>query len=203
MDIIIKTIVDKEWEMFSSTQNIGGQASCQQNKAQFEIMRSAQFDNWDAETLAAYLEDLEEAEKAGWNLPTLKYAYMMESTDPAGYAAIAHQLPVHDGEKLQLVEELCRITMDWCEDFARKWPGVALAGRPLYKAADSCFATSVETYSRGEFLSYGNRTLRSLLRHYEDMRAKGINLHERIVESEMRKLGLEGLEAAENFMRKR
>ena len=59
------------------------------------------------------------------------------------------------------------------------------------------FNTSVETYSRGEFSSYGMDTLRSLVRHYEVLAAEGKNLHKMVAASEMRMLGYESMDAAE------
>ena len=101
-----------------------------------------------------------------------------------------------------MVDELVDITVGWCDEFAEHWPGVASMGRPLRKSGDSPFATSVETYSRGEFLSYGEETLRRLLKHYRAMAARGVNLHERIVESEMRLMGIESLEHAEKLVKR-
>lgn len=200
---LIKDMIDMEWEMFSATQNIGGQASCQRDKRSFDIMRRAQFENWDDESLRHYYDDLRQAKAEGLNLPTLKYAYMMESTDPETYGRIASALPVIDDEKRRLVEKLVEQTIVWCEEFAASWPNIAAAGRSIRSSADSLYNTSVETYSRGEFSSYGTATLRSLLRHYERLRHEGVNLHERVVEQELRAQGAESLAAAEKIMARR
>lgn len=93
MKELFEQIIRKEWLMFSATQNIGGQASCQQDPTGFEIMRFSQFSAWDEESLRSYLDDLERAEKAGENLLAMKYAYMMESTDPAYFEKIKASLP--------------------------------------------------------------------------------------------------------------
>ena len=45
----LKAILDIEWEMFSTTQNEGGKASCQEDREQFALMRTAQFTVWDEE----------------------------------------------------------------------------------------------------------------------------------------------------------
>ncbi len=196
-------IVDIEWEMFHTTENIGGQASCQQNRAQFELMRTSQFLGWDDESMRLYLEDLKRARANGENLITYKYAYMMESTDPEGYARIVDSLPPISLEKKELVESLVTITVDWCEDFAERYPHVAAAGRAIRSSSDSLWSTSVETYNRGENSSYSIDTLRALLRHFERMKSEGVNLHERIVASEMRLMGIESLDEAENIMSRR
>ncbi|MBQ9733632.1 MAG: DUF4125 family protein [Clostridia bacterium] len=190
-------IVDIEWEMFYATQNIGGQASCQQNRGRFEIMRHAQFENWDGESLENYLADLKSALARGDNLVTLKYAYLRASTDPAGYARIAHMLPEISAEKREIVERLTARTVEWCEAFAAEYPAVSGRGRSIRSSEDNMFNTSVETYSRGEFSSYGMDTLRSLVRHYEMLAAEGKNLHKMVAASEMRMLGYESMDAAE------
>ena len=200
---LIEKMVELEWEMFSATQNEGGQASCQRDKRSFVIMRSSQFAYWDDASLRSYHADLLDAKAAGMNLPTLKYAYMMESTDPAAYARIASALPALSDEKREMVEKLVAQTIVWCEEFAARWPNVASCGRSIRSSTDSVYNTSVETYSRGEFSSYGMETLRCLLRHYESMEADGVNLHEKIVEREVMAQGATSLEAAEKMMARR
>ena len=64
MEKLIENIVNIEWDMFSSTQNLGGQASCQQDRRQFEAMRKAQFLGWDEDSLNCYFEDLNRAKSA-------------------------------------------------------------------------------------------------------------------------------------------
>ena len=203
MKELFEQIIRKEWLMFSATQNIGGQASCQQDPAGFEIMRFSQFSAWDEESLRSYLDDLERAEKAGENLLAMKYAYMMESTDPAYFEKIKASLPTVEGEKKTLVDALTGKTLAWCREFASRYPHVAKAGRPIEKSSDSLFTTSVETYSRGEFSTYGVETLRSLLRRYESLEAEGVNLHERVVERDMQLMGVESLEKAEEILKNR
>ncbi len=200
---MIAEMVDMEWKMFSATRNVGGQASCQRDKRSFEIMRASQFEAWDEDSLESYCADLRSAEKAGLNLPTLKYAYMMESTDPAAYARIVHSLPPVSTEKREMVEALVAQTVAWCEDFASRWPAVAAAGRSIRSSTDSICNTSVETYSRGEFSSYSMETLSCLRRHYDRLKAEGVNLHERIVERELRLQGAESLDDAERIMMRR
>ena len=190
MEKLIENILTIEWDMFYSTQNVGGQASCQQDKSRFVIMRKAQFLGWDKDSLCCYYDDLCKAEKAGANLVTLKYAYMMKSTDPVGYKAMEHKLPAISPEKAEIVEELVDITVEWCVDFAQRYPKIASMGRALRSSEDNLFSTSVETYSRGEFSSYGLTTLMSLKKHYEVLKKDGVNLHEQTVEREMLLMGV-------------
>ena len=189
MGKLIENILNMEWDMFYSTQNLGGQASCQQDRRQFEAMRKAQFLGWDEESLNCYFADLNRAKNAGENLLTLKYAYMMKSTDPDGYKAIEHRLPAISPEKAEIVEELVDITVEWCVDFAERYPKIASMGRAIRSTEDNLFSTSVETYSRGELSSYGLSTLVALKKRYLALKKEGINLHERTVEREMLLMG--------------
>ncbi len=198
---LIQNIIDTEWNMFSSTQNIGGTASCQQDKSRFVIMRKAQFLGWDADSLQCYFADLMHAEGMGENLVTLKYAYMMRSTDPEGYKNIEERLPKLSPEKEKIVEELVADTVAWCREFALRYPEIASRGRALRSAEDSIFSTSVETYSRGELSSYGMSTLLALKKHYASLKEKGINLHERTVEREMLLMGAGALDDIEMRLR--
>ena len=70
---LIKEIIDREWEMFSVLKNTGGVAECQNNKPEFIIMRSGQWDNLPDKILESYKQDLIEAKKAGRNLLEEKY----------------------------------------------------------------------------------------------------------------------------------
>ena len=200
---MLEEILAIEWGMFTATENVGGQASCQRNPKGFEIMRLSQFENWDDASIESYLGDLRRARERDENLLTLKYAYMMESTDPEGYRAIAHRLPPLSAEKKALVEQLVERTMLWCREFAQRWPSVAAAGRSLESSSDSIYNTSVETYSRGEFSTYGEDTLKALLAHYNSLAERGINLHEKVVEGEMIRQGAPSLEKAEEILSRR
>ena len=85
MKEIIEEIVREEWRQFQLINSQGGRASCQDDWAQFYIMRSSQFLVWPEPLLSSYAQDLQEVSLAGRNLIFNKYAYMMARTDPAGY----------------------------------------------------------------------------------------------------------------------
>lgn len=86
---LIDAIVEGEWEMFHSVNNVGGPAECQSQQNTFEIMRRAQFSTWGDKTLSCYLEDIKKAQIQGRNLMTEKYARMMAVTHPAEFEQIA------------------------------------------------------------------------------------------------------------------
>ena len=118
---------------------------------------------------------------------------MMKSTDPMGYKAIEHRLPVISLEKAEAVEEMVDITIGWCVDFAERYPKIASMGRAIRSSEDNLFSTSVETYSRGELSSYSLSTLEALKKRYLALKNEGINLHEQTVEREMLLMGVGAL----------
>lgn len=184
----IDQIIAMEWEMFQRTQNKGGRAWCQDDQIQFDANRRAQFENWDEKTLASYLKDLQEAEEAGLNPVTLKYAYMMETTAPDEYLMLKDRLPEISEEKRALIDRLAEMTADWCEQFAISYPKLARRGRPARPLADAPHITSAQTYCAGELATYSLETLKNLYAIYEQYAAEGQNLFERSVENEMRLL---------------
>ncbi len=198
MSNTMNEILDIEWEMFHSTKNEGGTASCQQDKPQFNVMRSSQFLGWDKATLESYLDDLKSAEAEGRNLMTEKYAYMMESTAPINYMLIKEKLPEISEEKEALAAELVALNVKWAEEFHAKYPKIASKGRPIYKSADNEWVTSVETYNRGEVLTYSEKTMRLLLDSYKAAEAEGRNLYSEVLFETVRQLGYTSLEEAEN-----
>jgi len=198
MSDTLKAILDIEWEMFSTTRNEGGTASCQENKEQFTVMRTAQFSGWDEASLESYLNDLVAAGQSGRNLMTEKYAYMMESTSPEQYDKIRHMLPAVSEEKEALVAPLVAQTIIWAEEFHRNYPKIASRSRPISKSSDSRWVTSAETYHRGEMLTYSEQTLRLLGSLYREKAAEGRNLYMDILRETTLLMGYKSLEDAEN-----
>lgn len=155
----IERIIDSEWQMFGHVINEGGRAGCQDDSTTFRLMRKSQLDAWADDTLESYLTDLYTAEQQQRNLITEKYARMMESTDPAAYAALAPYLPPISREKQALVEALVLRQVECLSRFAARYPHVAERMRPLRTAMDTREATSFETYLRGELSTYSMDTL--------------------------------------------
>ena len=152
-------ITQREWKMFHSTQNIGGQASCQNDWETFEIMRKSQWETCNKAVLESYLTDLIKAESAGYNILTEKYARMMEYTMPEEYSKIKDKLPKVSEKKQELAEKILEVYLQWRQEVNRNYPKISNAGRPLEKESDTAEVTSVETYYRGELLTYSEKTL--------------------------------------------
>ena len=55
---LITRILDIEWNMFTTVNNEGGRAACQDDRLTFEVMRRSQFEAWDRDSLESYYADL-------------------------------------------------------------------------------------------------------------------------------------------------
>jgi hypothetical protein len=189
--------------MFQNVQNIGGQASCQQDYQTFEIMRYSQAMSWSKETLESYLEDLQNALKNGRNLLTEKYARMMESTSPLEYARIERLLPPLDPEVPETIDQIVTVLIAWEEEVIEKYPYIASRGRPLRSTEDTPFATSIETYLRGELSTYSLKTLKLFLKNVLNQKAKNINGSELIHGTTAQRYGYKSLEDANEKIKNR
>ena len=169
---IIKKILEKEWKYFSNLNNIGGRADCQDNREDFIIMRKSQWETFNEETLLSYLEDLNSK-----NNPLFqKYAQMMKYNSPEEYKKIKDILEKASDEKTDLVNKIMFIYMEWEKEFFERYPIFSSMGRPLYSSEDDNIETSIETYLRGELLSYSEKTLKLYLNYVIDNKEKNINL---------------------------
>ena len=169
---IIEKILEKEWKYFSNLNNIGGRADCQDNKEDFIIMRKSQWETFNEETLLSYLEDLNSK-----NNPLFqKYAQMMKYNSPEEYKKIKDILEKASDEKTDLVNKIMFIYMEWEKEFFERYPIFSSMGRPLYSSEDDNIETSIETYLRGELLSYSEKTLKLYLNYVIDNKKKNINL---------------------------
>ena len=169
---IINKILEKEWKYFSNLNNIGGRADCQDNREDFIIMRKSQWETFNEETLLSYLEDLNSK-----NNPLFqKYAQMMKYNSPEEYEKIKDILEKSSDEKTDLVNKIMFIYMEWEKEFFERYPIFSSMGRPLYSSEDDNIETSIETYLRGELLSYSEKTLKLYLNYVIDNKEKNINL---------------------------
>lgn len=159
MNPIIEQIVEMEWEMFQNVRNTGGRAACQDDFETFDVMRKSQFLIWDLPLLESYWKDLQEGKAQGRNLVMEKYAYMMESTAPKEYEAIATGLPKISEEKQAMVEQIVAIQVGWREEFAEKYPHLSGQARIIHTSEDTLYDISFETYLRGELKTYSMQTL--------------------------------------------
>jgi len=174
MTELIKTIIDAEWEMFH---NVNGEerTSCQNNQKQFIMMRESQFKAWSEEACSSYLQDLKDAKAAGRSLLRDKYIWMMKSTAPEDFEELKSELPEVSEKKESLINELSEILLKQTEKMRREYPMLAVGARPLYASEEQDWP-SVETYQKGELLTYSEKTVEALLKHVKELEAKGVDM---------------------------
>ena len=192
---IINEILEKEWKYFSNLNNIGGRADCQDNREDFIIMRKSQWETFNEGTLLSYLEDLNSK-----NNPLFqKYAQMMKYNSPEEYEKIKDILEKPSEEKTDLVNKIMFIYMEWEKEFFERYPIFSSMGRPLYSSEDDNIETSIETYLRGELLSYSEKTLSLYLDYIIDNKEKNINLAIKNMDNLARMQGFNDSDEVEDY----
>ena len=193
----IDAIIDLEWSLFDQVENEGGRASCQNDPRAFRAMRASQFAVWPEELLESYHGDLKEAIAAGRNPLAEKYAFMMASTSPEAFREMEDMLPRLSPAALADVESIVAANVAWEREVDVAFPAVRAGGRPLTSAEDTPWATSFETYLRGELKTYSAGTLALYAAFTRACSAAGRNLARENAENIVRAHGYASLEAAE------
>ena len=194
---MIKEFLEREWQMFQLVNNEGGRAACQDDRRTFDGMRSGQFLSWPDEVLAAYLRDLQDAERDGRNLVAEKYARMMESTAPLRYQEIRDAPPQLSARAAQLASEISSRLAEQEAICREQYPLVAGAGRPVRSSEDGPYQTSLETYMRSELCTYSEDTLERLKAYMDRLDAEGKLLGRIMLENTVKYYGYASLEQAE------
>ena len=199
---LIFDIARMEWDLFQNVQNTGGRASCQDDPDTFFKMRMSQWMIYSKEILESYFADMQEAIEEGRNLIFEKYGYMMETTYPEEYEELKAHLPRVSEQKAAWIEELAKIHVKWDEEVLQKYPHVRGNGRVLKAEEDSIInGSSSESYLKGEYKTYSEKTLSLIRQAVLDAVKKGENLAEQIMENEVKFFGYASLQDAEEKMR--
>lgn len=201
-DELIKEIIQLEWDMFHMVQNDGGTAPCQENQKTFIIMRMSQALAWTEAMLESYRNDLLSAKAQGRNLMTEKYAHMMKYTAPSEYVLLAGYLPKVDEEATLLSNGITLLMVQWAKELKAKYPNVVNAGRPIESCLDTLHTTSLETYTKGELLTYSLETLKLSWSYFSQCLASGQNFYEDVLNNTVKLYGYNSLEEANNAYKK-
>lgn len=194
----IDEIIAIEWNMFQQVQNIGGRADCQDDRQTFQIMRRSQYDNWSDAMLSCYLDYLRSCRDSGRNLLTEKYARMMEFTDTQYYDEyLAPAMPAVPHVNYRLINQIVEQLISWEKDFVREYPKLAGRSRPVTADFDAQGFTSVETYARGELLTYPTRLLQLYLDYVNELKVQGRSLSMMIEDTMVKLYGYKSIEEAE------
>ena len=194
---LIFDIAQTEWDLFQDVRNTGGRASCQDDPDTFFKMRMSQWMVYSDEVLGSYYEDCREAIAQGRNLVFEKYARMMESTYPEEFEEIKGQLP-DVSDKVDMVEKIVKINLQWDAEMMRDYPNLRSNGRVLTTADDSVEdGSSMESYLRGELLTYSMHTLNLIYRETVEAYEKGESLLKQTIANETLFYGYASLEEAE------
>ena len=200
---LITRLLDREFVMFHAVNGDGEKADCQNDRQTFDMMRRAQFSAWSMEAVESYYRDILEAERTGRNLCAEKYIHMMKSTAILQYERLRDQLHFPDARGMELVELINNKMIRQTADLFARYPYISGAGRPLYSTQDLGASTSIETYQRGELMTYSTRTLELLYKHLCELESMGVSLAGKILEGSVCSYGYRSLEEAEAATKER
>lgn len=198
---LIDNIIALEWKMFSSVNEGGPKASCQEDPQTFDGMRRGQFSAWSDKAVECYLEDVKAATAIGRNLAMEKYIHMMKSTSPMQYEQLLSRVVYPSDTAIEIAEKITQKMIEQTAELHRTYPYVSGSGRPLYSSYDFQ-GTSVETYQRGELYTYSESTLNALWEHLCALEKEGKSLARAVLENSVMHYGYSSLEQAEAVMKK-
>ena len=82
-------------------------------------------------------------------------------------------------------------------ELRRRYPNVGKMGRPLLASQERGGYASVETYEKGELMTYGEKTLRALLAWIRAQAEAGVSVAAQIQENGILSVGYASMEEAE------
>lgn len=174
-EALLRRIVEIELGMFERVR-VAEPTRCQERPEAFKAMRTMTHSALSAETLAAYLEDLEKALSENRNLMTLKYARMEGKIGPL--------------KENPLIHDIVQTEQRWMSDLARKYPRVVKGG------------PGFAPYLSAELETYSDKTLEFYFRDISRAVTEGRNLAEERYDYLFRRIGYGSIAEAEERARK-
>lgn len=171
---LLDQVIAVETDMFGRVR-AAEPSLCQERPETFKTMRAMTHSAVSDETLAAYLQDLEQAQAEGVNLLTLKYARMEGKIGPL--------------KENPEIEQIVGIEEGWMMELAEKYPNT-IKGGPGFGVY---LASELETYSDG--------TLALYLRDVTEAQKQGRNLAEERYNWLFDRIGMGSIEQAEEKAR--
>lgn len=195
---LIEDIIDLEWDLFRNVNSKAPKAACQLDKKAFHLYRFSNYAIWTVDILDTYKAFILDSIKAGRNILTEKYAYMMEETDPENWESISAHLREIDEEEIILIEKIWEINRIWATDLQARFPNLLSLGRPIEASGDENQVTSAETYFKCELKTYTMEILTKLYSWYSKNLDEGKSLLEDNYKIMVSLLGFSNLQEAED-----
>lgn len=173
---LLQEIISLELRMFMAIEPTTP-SFCQEQPEAFKLMRRSNYEVLSDETLASYLNDLEEAMEEGRNLVELKYARIDNLITPLN--------------NNPLIDRIVEIEEKWLKELEKEYP--------LTFTSKADFAAGV--YLRSELETYSDRTLELYYRDTRKALEEGRNLTAERYTYLFRQTGYTSIDDVENERR--
>lgn len=194
---LLDQIATREWQMLQEVNQGGPRAECQDSPQTFKAMREGQFAVWSKSAAESYLQDLKDAEQTGRNLVREKYVNMML----LGQTCMnTDYLPLASPRRQKVVElstSVADLLVQENTAILSRYPHLAPLMRPVEQAGDDQDHTSIETYLRGELLTYSETTLELLLQWVTQLEREGRDYAKQVLTNSLRFNGFRDLAQAD------
>jgi Protein of unknown function (DUF4125) len=171
--LVVNEILEIEVEMFLRVRT-ADEPSCRTYVEDMRLHRRGQFAAWSEQTCRSYLEDLREAESAGDNLMTIKYARMDDLIPPYS--------------RNPRIGDITTQFVDWQRDIMARFPNIMRGGRDM---------DGFTNYLRSELETYSDETLELLWQDVELCRDSDVNMSVEVYRYLATHSGFDTLEAME------
>lgn len=180
---LIRCILDIEWSMFRRVKS-ATPAPCQLQQEAFERIRSSVYETWTEEALESCRLDFEQAQRAGRNLCTEKYACMDGLIWPR--------------DNHPLIDKIVEIETGWQDQIRRDYP--ALYNRVCRSTYEFQDGRNFSVYLACEIRTYSERTIQLYYLGMKEAMERGENLALKSLEQLVRAGGYRDVAQAEKHL---